>query len=259
MVVCNNCGGKIEESYSYCPYCGYMNRKEAEKEYFSKMQDVSKDLLEITEETKAVYEKTIKKEMSKTIGVLLVLAICLLGLFTVTWLLIGITEQDTREIEQEMAWEKENFPILDQLYQENDYSGILKFMEIQYGKKGECFYRWEHYSFLSLYESYENCIRGKEYGSKEIELTKDYYTTMIYDVSRLMYFEEYFPYEKWTQEERQQLLQWKEETKNILEEVVGLTEEETMEIQQEILQKGYLSFDFCTQLGEKVYKRKIER
>lgn len=47
--------------------------------------------------------------------------------------------------------------------------------------------------------------------------------------------------------------------KNILEEVVGLTEEETMEIQQEILQKGYLSFDFCTQLGEKVYKRKIER
>ena len=59
----------MEDSHSYCPYCGYMNRKEAEKEYFSKMEDISKDLSEITEETKTVYEKSVKKEMSKNTNI----------------------------------------------------------------------------------------------------------------------------------------------------------------------------------------------
>lgn len=249
----------MEDSHSYCPYCGYMNRKEAEKEYFSKMEDISKDLSEITEETKTVYEKTIKKEMSKTISILLILGICILGLLSLTWLFMGVFGQDGKEIEQEIAWERENFPILDELYEKKDYSGILKHMEEQYGKKGECFYRWEKYSFLSLYESYGNCIRGKEKALKGDELTKDYYATMIYDTSRLIYFEEWFSYEQWEEKETQQLLRWKEEVKEIAEKSLGLTEEEQSELEQEISEKGYLTFDLCKRLGEKIYKRQAEK
>ena len=82
---------------------------------------------------------------------------------------------------------------------------------------------------------------------------------MIYDASRLIYFEEWFSYEQWEEEETQQLLRWKEEVKEIAEKSLGLTEEEQSELEQEISEKGYLTFDLCKRLGKKIYKRQAEK
>ena len=57
MITCPNCGAKIEEEVTKCPYCGYINIKGAEKKYNEDIEKIKTDI----EEEKKEPGKALKK------------------------------------------------------------------------------------------------------------------------------------------------------------------------------------------------------
>ena len=47
---CSNCGAEINEKDAYCPYCGVMNARAAEREYMEKLEDIREDTERLGEE-----------------------------------------------------------------------------------------------------------------------------------------------------------------------------------------------------------------
>ena len=48
---CSNCGAEISEKDAYCPYCGVMNARAAEREYMEKLEDIREDTERLGEES----------------------------------------------------------------------------------------------------------------------------------------------------------------------------------------------------------------
>lgn len=76
MIICPNCGAKIEEDVEKCPFCGYINIEGAKKKHQENIEEIKEDIEEVRKEP----EKAFKRGMSKgvkiilwTVGILLVL------------------------------------------------------------------------------------------------------------------------------------------------------------------------------------------
>lgn len=76
MIICPNCGAKIEEDVEKCPFCGYINIEGAKKKHQENIEEIKEDIEEVRKEP----EKAFKRGMSKgvkiilwTVGTLLVL------------------------------------------------------------------------------------------------------------------------------------------------------------------------------------------
>ena len=76
MIICPNCGAKIEEDITKCPYCGYINIEGAEKKY---QQDID-EIRDSIEEVKKEPAKAFKKGLSKGVKVILVTVLVLIVL-----------------------------------------------------------------------------------------------------------------------------------------------------------------------------------
>lgn len=255
MVICSNCGGNFEKEYSYCPYCGFINETSAEKQYENQMRDISKELEELPGEAKEIYERTTKKEIHKILRILLFFLGGLFCLFLLAGIMKYFTIKNTDSLEAEIRWEKEYFPILDKLYEDKDYDGILQFEEEHYADPGECFYRWKYYEFIDLYTRYKDCKIQKEKIQKKIIEGRYPISILIYDSCQLVYYREIYPYQEWEKEQEELLRIWQEEMKRFLQIDLALTEEEIEQLEECIKENGYLTYSLCEKIEKKIEKR----
>jgi hypothetical protein len=61
MIICPNCGAKIEDDITKCPYCGYINKEGAEKKYKEDLDRIKEDIYETKKEPVKALTKGIKK------------------------------------------------------------------------------------------------------------------------------------------------------------------------------------------------------
>lgn len=81
MMTCVNCGAKIEEDVSRCPYCGFINKEGAEKKFRSEIREIEEDIREARQEGSKGLQKGLSggaRVILITAAVLAVLAVAIL-------------------------------------------------------------------------------------------------------------------------------------------------------------------------------------
>ncbi|MBR5579523.1 MAG: hypothetical protein IKW28_11085 [Lachnospiraceae bacterium] len=253
-MICKNCGGKLEEQYSYCPYCGCVNELMADKHYINEMKNISRDLEELPEETREIYQSAARKEINKTIRIILIILGILFILIFLSGLLALSFREDPKTMEKELQWEREYFPVLDELYENKEYDKILSFMEEHYEDSGQCYYLWDNYVFIDLYARYQECLRQKEIMDNKIETGKYSDAVLIYDSCQVIYYRQMNREHKWETKQEKQLSLWSDEMEAFLREYVNLTEEQTELLEEFIDNNGYLSYELCEKLEKQIRK-----
>ena len=118
LIHCKSCGAEFEEDLPKCPYCGTLNYKGAEQEYLNKLENIREGMEDLQE----VPEDEVKKEIKqrgKFIGkVILIIGILIIGL---ALLLYWINRSPERDRKEDYLWMQENFPIMDELYEDENY------------------------------------------------------------------------------------------------------------------------------------------
>ena len=263
-IVCPNCGASIYENEAKCPFCGYINMPGAEEKFMRDMHRTEEQLSQIPEIQKAEYKKHMSTS-GKMILVTILIAIAIVCVLGGAYMLFEhvIYSYDEEDVKAQMLWERENFPILDEMYAAGDYDGIIQFEYDLYdenwaNKTDYTIYDWEHYYFVNGYRRYrdvENYIdildKGQklsDYQSESIVYECMWFHCREYDIDN-----EFMPY---TDEEIAILDGYREVTEKCLYERLGFTEEEVETLYRSAQgEYGGLDMHVCWKYGRKIKDR----
>lgn len=245
MIKCESCGASYDELEPVCPYCGSLNYIGSNALYHEKLDDIKEDLSNLPEEQVNEYVDTALSTTKKTGKFLLIaIAICLLVAGSIYYTMNIAGSRDYGEIQE---WQDENYPLLDEMYEEGDYEGILDFMnnitEKEY-EKGFSLYNWNHYEFISCYQGYglsELIINGyDEYGIRDGELG----LLIFVCIEGRYYIEE----DTFTEQELPIIEESYMQIKDFLISTMGIEESKIDELYEESLCDGYIlvtpAFDY---------------
>ena len=89
-----------------------------------------------------------------------------------------------------MMWQAENFPKLNEMYENDDFEGMTRFIEdVRLSKKSGVaqIYDWEHYKFASVYGYYDYLIRTEETVRNDKSYEKNMKDYIFYQALELCY------------------------------------------------------------------------
>lgn len=162
MLYCENCHALIHKDSAKCPYCGALNAAGGEKQYMEQLFDLKEDVEDLQEVPVQGYRKGFGSagRVIKWTLIVLIIAAALIG--AVFWLSDRFYSYELSEedIKAQLLWEKENFPIMDEMYAEGDYDGIIVFQGTHCEEDGYSVGNWEHTDFINLYSWYMSCEDG---------------------------------------------------------------------------------------------------
>lgn len=263
-LVCPNCGAAIYENEANCPFCGYINIPGAEEKFMRDIQKTERDMSYIPEIQKEEYKKSISKSSKIifiTVGITLIIAAILFGIYM--FFENVLFSYDEADAKAQMIWNRENYPILDEMYEAGDYDGIIEFENelFEQNAKEKTEYRmydWEHYHFISGYRNYlmvENYFDLLDLGE---ELSR-------YGKENLVYYCMWFYYRPYAQnetymvltdEEIEKLDEYREVTNGYLFGRMGFTQEEADGLLKKAVDEyGYMNARECYDYGRKVGDR----
>lgn len=163
-IECNSCGARFSEDVAKCPYCGNLNYRGAEKEYMDKLRDIQLDMRSLKETPEEQIEEEIKKQKRRvkstviiTITIVIIIAISI-GLYG---------KYRERKERAEYLWQLENFPVMDELYEQEKYEELALFCEDAYYEEKHEIWAWEHGDFILVYMDYTDAkdwIEAEESG-----------------------------------------------------------------------------------------------
>ena len=155
-IICSSCGAEFEDTLPKCPYCGSLNYKGAEAEYLGKLESMRQDMQQLEQVPEKELKKKLKKKQKFVIKLLIILAALAAILAVIVFRAQYIEPRDARA---DYLWEKENFPILDRLYQEKDLEALMDFYE-QAVEENRTIDRWEH---SGIFRWLMSCRDAREY------------------------------------------------------------------------------------------------
>ena len=159
-VICPNCGASIYENEASCPFCGYINIAGAEEKFMRDIKKTERDMSSLPQMQKEEYKKSMSKSSKIifiTIGITALIAAVLIGIYLLfNKVIFAYNETDAKA---QMLWNNENYPILDEMYSNGDYDGIIEFENDLYEKNAKektsySMYDWEHSDFMNGYRYY---------------------------------------------------------------------------------------------------------
>lgn len=173
-IKCPTCGAGFDIHEPVCPYCGTVNELGNEGQYLKHLDEIESDLSDVQNIPKEAMISEAKKAGHKAwpiiVTVLVIAAIVIVAL-----LIIRNTQEknNTERLIKLIEWQNENFPVLDQMYEEERYDDILTFQNEMYDTPdydplymGE----WEHTDFLSAYRWYDCLINYKDFYEEENQI-----------------------------------------------------------------------------------------
>ena len=155
-IICSSCGAEFEDTLPKCPYCGSLNYKGAEAEYLGKLEGVRRDMQQLEQVPEKELKKKIKKKKKFVFQIMLMIAALAAILAIIVFRARYIEPRDARA---DYLWEKENFPVLDRLYREQDFEGLTDFYE-QAVIEDRVIDRWEH---SGIFTRLMSCRNAREY------------------------------------------------------------------------------------------------
>ena len=127
-----------------------------------------------------VPEKELKKKLKKKQKFVIKLLILLAALAAILAVIVFRAQYiEPRDARADYLWEKENFPVLDRLYREQDFEGLTDFYE-QAVIEDRTIDRWEH---SGIFTRLMSCRNAREYLALEQsgETLRDYQETQLLD------------------------------------------------------------------------------
>lgn len=232
LMECKSCGAHFDEMLPACPYCGTMSIKGAQAQYMEKLEDIREDMQDLN----AVPMEETKKAMKKQTKFVLIIIGVILGLFLLLVLveLIFGYKPPKRDAQADFIWQQENYPILDELYEQGKEQELLdKYYEAL--EEDAPIYSWEHYEYvsaLSLLADFNYILKMEAEGEP---LSEYDYTSLLYAGFRVETYEKSTAY---SQEELERLQPYIERVREDFNTRWNLTEEEK-EFFEEAAEKNY--------------------
>ena len=135
MVRCPHCGAEYEEGLLHCPYCKSVDDYQDESEYLEDLDELRDKLEDIPEETlrqnERMQTKQAVRDFRKIFVIVAVFFAAIGGIVLFETVISGGTRgQMEKRNREKYLWIQENYPILDEMYEKEDYEGLLeKFWE----------------------------------------------------------------------------------------------------------------------------------
>ncbi|MBO5278469.1 MAG: hypothetical protein J6B06_03125 [Lachnospiraceae bacterium] len=255
---CKNCGARIRISDLRCPYCSYMNEQAADRNYMGRLQELHTGMEMLSEQPK----KTLKREavtmiLITMVGIVIAIAYgCLWDYFTRGSSALE-TEQMDKKAQKQIAWKDEYFPLLDSLYEEENYQGIWELYRDRYDLSEEYFYKWEHIELIYAMEQYAYV--------KELEQhISEGKTIDVYDVAHALESGLKLLYEygedihnsglKMAKKDAETVVAMGEDAERIFESCLGIRREETKDLYLSFCDNNYFSYTSCREYAEKLHE-----
>ncbi|MDD6811418.1 MAG: hypothetical protein PUD93_06100 [Lachnospiraceae bacterium] len=244
QICCENCHAVIAADSPKCPYCGAINALGSEKQYMEHLTDIRQDVEKLQQIPVRAYRKEIRKNV-KMICITLLILIIIAGIIGGFYFCFqkffsyGATGGNSK---QQLLWEKENYPKLDELYEAGDYDGILAFLDEAGDEEGYSVYNWEHYDFIEVYRFYENCMYTADVIRKETYKEEDIKWCIV---DALFVLRE-VSYASYTTQEEKMIDGYRNEVCEMLEQQFGMTQEEIDNLyQNSLVEEEYgIVFDY---------------
>ena len=239
-IVCGSCGSEFEDTLSKCPYCGSMNYKGAEAEYLGKLEGMRQDMQQLEKVPEQELKSKIKKKQKFVLRILV-------GLVLVVAVVVAIRLKESnipqRDAKADYQWQKENFPIMDQMYREKDFDDLAEFYEeaILEDKPAA---NWEHsaiFTALMISKEITTYLEQEKNGEtlyeyQQVELVCDYWILKGLDYGGSMM----------TDAEKETIRPYVEAARNSLEGRFTFTEEEKKKFTDSLLNNyGYPKYEDC--------------
>ena len=260
-VICPNCGAAIYENDPKCPFCGYINITGAEEKFMRDVQKTEEDLSQIPE----IQKKHLKRSLSKnsrivivTVAVVALIAAVVFGFhMLMEHVIYGNYEYDPKA---EMLWERENYPMLEEMLAEGKYEEILEFEynlydENKENKTNHTLMNWEHFHFINAYGNYATFNKSIAILDSGEELSEFNAENLVY-YGLWFYYRMYDdPYCTYTEEEFVQVEAYRERVMSDLFGRLKFTEEEILSIEDDVTDDGYLKLEPCWKYAKKIMDR----
>lgn len=239
-IICNSCGAEFEDTLPKCPYCGSLNYKGAEAEYLGKLEGMREDMQQLEKVPERELKVKIKKKQKFVVKVLILLVV-LAAAFAAVMFAARYTKP--RDAKADYQWQKENFPVLDRLYQEKDFEGLTQFY-IQAIEENKPIDVWEH---GGIFPRLVSCQSAKEY----LEMEQDGETLLEYQQVQLL--DDYWTMRgleygglNLTDEDKEYIRPYIEATLNSMEGRYTFTEEEEKAFLDRLKNNyGYPGYELC--------------
>lgn len=239
-IICGSCGAEFADTLPKCPYCGSLNYKGAEAEYLGKLEGVRQDMQQLEKVPEKELKEKIKKKQKFVVSILIALA-AVAAVFAV--IIYRVRYVEPRDARADYLWEKENFPVLDRLYEAKDFEGLAEIYE-QAVTEDRSIDRWEHGGIFTRLMS---CRNVKEYLALEqsgetlleyqqVQLLDDYWILRGLDYGGL----------NLTEEDKEYIRPYVEETLNSMVDRYTFTEEEEKKFLDTLENNyGYPKYEDC--------------
>ena len=240
-IYCTNCGAYVGEDEEKCPYCGAINPTGAEAAHMRRLNQIRSDMAQMEDDLEETYVRELKARGSRVtkvaVGVILAVAVLICAVF----LMNRISESKySRQMEQELAFERASFPELNRIYDEGDDDATLEYLYSLYSLEGaSVLWSWPHHDYFQYYSTYRQLREARKMVAGETEKNEDLLTWLVYDIltdQRAEY--RTVDDAHLTGDEREKILAWQKEEEIFLTEHLGLTEAELDEIWQKSLHRS---------------------
>ena len=197
-----------------------------------------------------VPEKELKKKLKKKQKFVIKLLILLAALAAILAVIVFRVQYiEPRDARADYLWEKENFPILDRLYQEKDLEALMDFYE-QAVEENRTIDRWEH---SGIFRWLMSCRDAREYLALEQsgETLNEYQQALLLDDYWMMRGLDYSEVIL-TEKDREYIRPYVEATLNSLADRYTFTAEEEKKFEDSLRNNyGYPRYEDCEEYIKK--------
>ena len=187
LVKCPYCGAEYDINLDFCPYCDSANEFGQENAYMDRLEDMEKNLGEMSDYASETYNREAKGTLKKIlVPVLTILAIVVLIFSLLKFVNNYLTDSHVKET---LDWQSENFPKLDEMYEAGDFEAMNDFIEDVLSSKDfhrTEIYNWSHYRFASAYGHYA-FLKDIDEGEYDIGYINDMKDFIFNDALELAY------------------------------------------------------------------------
>lgn len=251
-IKCNSCHGLFENTEAKCPFCGTFYYEGAEQQYLENLDHIVEDFQELHQLTKEeviedarITSKKLLKLFQKTaflVGIIVVIAVAVLSDSRKS----PITESEQKN---QLLWEKETYPMLDEWYAQGEYDRIMDFYDQLNADENNPYsmVQWEPLIFLLKYK--ENLMFHR--------IKEEYFTTgqldpvdlgkiLISTLDDTIYY-------LYSEEEQLKVDDYILEQRQFLQEEFHYTDTELEEIKAKSYENGRFDRDICYNEAEERY------
>ena len=262
-IKCPNCGAMFDPHEPKCPYCDYINPAGAQEKYMNALEEKRLRLDNVDEEAAELYHTEMKKKgrrLALTIGI--TVAVINLGIvfFALKDRFFKPSYERSPEDEiKEIAWQRENFPKLDELYKAGEYDKLLDlYRQFSSETPYHDLWNWSHFSFADCLVRFSIFTESMESYPRYVrEHNASALSSVVYSAFRF-YYRDYDSDTKLSESDLAFLEGLSAYAEDIVRSRLHFSDDEMAELRTELYAKGYMEFSACEELTKKYIDRFTE-